>query len=170
MNLNNKKGFTLIELLITLFIISIVVAVAVPQFSQYKNRAYDAATQGVLRSVFTACQDFWTFNSSNNSCLLTTVSNTEHGFIPSASVEVTIDSNANNTEYDFIATAHHISSSNLFVIDFTGAVSNASGGDDEDDGNDDNNGNGCSEQAQNNPKNLGKNAKGGCGTSGGNKP
>ncbi len=154
MTLNNKKGFTLIELLVALFIISILVAVAVPQFSRYQARVYDTAAQSNLRSVFQACQDFWTFNSSDNSCLLTTVSNSDNGFIPSAAVEITIQSDANNTEYDFYATASHISSSNTFEIDYRGAVSKVSG----------NNGRGCSEEAQNGSP-LGQEAAGGCGTS-----
>ena len=122
-----QEGFTLIELLVALVIIGILASVAISQFSQFKNRANDTATQGVLHSVFTACKDYWSVNSSNSPCLLTTVSNTEHGFIPSADVEVTIDSNANNTEYDFIATASHISSPNAFAIDFTGVVNKFGG-------------------------------------------
>ncbi len=153
MTLNNKKGFTFFELLIAIAIISIVAVIAIPQFNTFKNRAYDADAQSNLRSIFTACKDFWTFNSSNNSCLLTTVSNTEYGFMPSGDVEVTIESDANNTEYDFYATASHISSSNTFVIDYKGTVSkfNVNYG----------NAGGCSEQAQNGSP-LGQNAQGGC--------
>lgn len=151
-----QEGFTLIELVIATAIIGIVVAVAVPQYTAYKKRAYDANVQANLRSVFTMCQEFWTFNSSNSPCLLTTVSNNEYRLIVPADVEITIDSNANNTEYNFYATASHTSSSNIFVIDHRGVVSKS------------NSGRGCSEIAQNDPHNLGKNAKGGCGTAGGN--
>lgn len=167
-----QEGFTLIELAIATLIIGIVVAVAVPQYSQFKNRANDAVTQSHLHKVFQACQEFWTFNSSNNPCLLTTVSNKEYGFIPSAAVKVTIESNVKNTEYDFSATASHTSSSNIFVIDYRGVVSEVGGGDGQNDGNDEddggnkggNNGQGCSEEAHNGGQNLGKNAAGGCGT------
>ena len=159
MTLNNKKGFTFFELLIAIAIISIVAVIAIPQFSKFKTRAYDADAQSNLRSVFTACKDFWTFNSSISPCLLTNVANTEFGFVPSDAVEITIESNANNTEYDFYATASHTSSSAIFVIDYRGAVRNASGGGGNYGGNNGNAG-GCSEQAQNGPP--GQNAAGGC--------
>ena len=149
-----QEGFTLIELVMATAIIGILAAVAIPAFKAHKIRAYDTNTQANLRSVFTACKDFWTFNSSNSPCLLNTISNTGHGFTPSTTVEVTIDSESNNTEYDFVATASHTSSSNIFVVDDRGVVSNASEG---------NNGRGCSGQAGEDPHSLGKNAKGGCG-------
>jgi len=152
-----QDGYTLIELLIITAIISILVAVALPQFYPFKTRAYDADAQSNLRNVFHACKGFWAFSSSDNPCLLTTVSNNEYGFIKSAPVEVTIESNANNTQYDFYATASHIWSSNIFVIDYRGVISNGNAG-----GGGGNNGQGCSEEAQNDPQNLGQNAAGGC--------
>jgi len=126
--MNNKKGFTLIELLIVTAIISILAAVAIPQFYPFKTRAYDADAQSNLRNVFHACKGFWTFNSSNSPCVLATVADNEYGFNQSAAVEVTIESNANNTESDFFATASHNWSSNIFVIDFRGVISNTIGG------------------------------------------
>ncbi len=167
-----QDGFTLIELLIVITITSILMAVAIPQFSQYKTRAYDADAQSNLRDVFRACKGFWTFNKSDNPCLLTTVSHNEYGFIPSADVEFMIESNANNTENDFYATASHSSSSNIFEIDYRGVISNANvfGGGGNNGGNNGNagggggnNGQGCSEGAQNDPQNVGGNAAGGCG-------
>ena len=162
-----QEGFTLIELVMATAIIGILAAVAIPAFKAHKIRAYDTNTQATLRSVFTACQDFWTFNSSNSSCLLTTVSNTEHGFVPSDDVEVTISNDTNNTEYDFIATARHISSPNIFAIDFTGVV--ISKFDVEGEQSEGNNGHGCSEEAHSDPHDLGQNAKGGCGAAKGKK-
>ncbi len=163
MTLNNKKGFTLIELLVVIGIISILIVVVLPQFSSSKVRFYDTDARSNLRNIFHACTDFWTFNSNENPCLLTTVSNNEYGFKKSADVEVTIEIDANNTEKDFYATASHTSSSNIFVINYRGVISNANAG-----GGGGNNGQGCSEEAQNDPQNLGGNAAGGCGTSGGN--
>jgi type IV pilus assembly protein PilA len=50
----NKKGFTLIELLIVVAIIAILAAIAIPQFSQYRIKGYNAAATSDLRNARTS--------------------------------------------------------------------------------------------------------------------
>ena len=50
----NKKGFTLIELLIVVAIIAILAAIAIPQFSQYRIKGYNAAASSDIRNGKTA--------------------------------------------------------------------------------------------------------------------
>jgi len=50
---SKKKGFTLIELLIVVVIIGILAAIAIPKFSQTKEKAYVASMKADLRNLAT---------------------------------------------------------------------------------------------------------------------
>lgn len=58
----NRKGFTLIELLIVVAIIGILAAIAIPQFSSYRAKAYNSAAQSDLKNTKTALESFYADN------------------------------------------------------------------------------------------------------------
>ena len=55
----NRKGFTLIELLIVVVIIGILAAIAIPKFSNTKEKAYIAAMKSDLRNLITAEESYF---------------------------------------------------------------------------------------------------------------
>lgn len=149
MSENNEKGFTLIELLVTSAIISVLATIAIPQYTQYKIRAYDAGAQINLHDVYLACKGYWTLYTSEDPCLVATVANNEHGFAPMSVIKIKINETLSNTEYDFFATGSHVDSPNIFYVNSRGVTGgdgdHSDGGDfhshddheDEDDDDDD---------------------------------
>jgi type IV pilus assembly protein PilA len=116
-----EKGFTLIELLIVISIIGILAAIAIPQFSAYKNRAYQSDVKANLQNLYLACKAYWADNVGTDSCTTEIASEPTHGWAPLTNVVVTI---TNGTESGFAATAIHSldKSSSKSHIDSTGNI------------------------------------------------
>jgi len=56
------KGFTLIELLIVVAIIGILAAIAIPQFSAYRQRGYNAAAMSDIKHFKMSIEAYYTEN------------------------------------------------------------------------------------------------------------
>ena len=70
----NNRGFTLLELLVTLTIVSIITAIAVPQYREYRQKGFDARASSDLRNVAIAQEAHFLeheeyLTCSNESCV-----------------------------------------------------------------------------------------------------
>jgi type IV pilus assembly protein PilA len=60
--MRKNEGFTLIELMIVIAIIGILAAIAIPQFSAYRQRSFNAAAEADLRNAATAQEAYYVDN------------------------------------------------------------------------------------------------------------
>ena len=96
-----EKGFTLIELLVVVAIIGILAAIAIPQFSAYRDQGFNARSSSDLRNLATAEEAYYAQNASYQ-----TTPASLPGFRQSPGVTVVITDNGDGT---FLATATHSS-------------------------------------------------------------
>lgn len=121
--LRDTEGFTLIELLIVVVIIGILAAIAIPQFSSTKEKAYDSAAKSDLRNIMTAEEAYFATSQTYTSPTFSGVGGTadldgdgtiDVSLSEGITASVTLGSTAG-----FNATASHQQSSNTFCISTT---------------------------------------------------
>jgi len=115
----NEKGFTLIELLIVIAIIGILAAIAIPQFTQYKNRAYNSSSKADLHNLFLSCKAYWGDTNGGNSCSTAIATQASYGFSSSPNVTVAVTTGQEGT---FVATATHSVTGIQYSIDSAGNI------------------------------------------------
>jgi type IV pilus assembly protein PilA len=112
----NQKGFTLVELLIVIAIIGILAAIAIPQFSAYRVRAYNATALADIKNAYTAGQAYFGDNPAGTATLDLIKA---AGYNPSKDVTVTVTNGAQAT---FALTSKHLAGTTTYAIDANGAL------------------------------------------------
>lgn len=107
-NKQKEKGFTLIELMIVVAIIGILAAIAIPQFSAYRIKAFNAAAQSDVHTARLASEALYTDLQAYGATVATTGTAgaagagaviTTNGFVAGATagqeVPITLSNNVN---------------------------------------------------------------------------
>jgi type IV pilus assembly protein PilA len=101
MSERNEKGFTLIELMIVIAIIGILAAIAIPQFSAYRVRAYNASAEADVRNLATSQEAYFVDHSKYTN---TNTDLNAYGYQASANVTPTLTVDGTSTSYTIKAT------------------------------------------------------------------
>lgn len=115
---SNSKGFTLIELMIVIAIIGILAAIAIPQFTAYRTRAYNSSATSDIRNAATAQEAYYVVNRCYSS-VLDRLIGTNYGLY-NISRGVSVDVDGDNQSYTL--TAFHSSGNKTYSILGPGGV------------------------------------------------
>jgi len=110
--MRKNEGFTLIELMIVIAIIGILAAIAIPQFSAYRMRSFNAAAESDLRNAATAQEAYYVDKQTYVDDPQTGLVGATYGLFTSQGVAMDGDAAAQQ----YTMTAFHSSGSKTFTL------------------------------------------------------
>ena len=114
LGIHTDEGFTLIELMIVIAIIGILAAIAIPQFSSYRQRAFNSAAMSDLKNAATAQEAYYADKKRYAASAVSLV----EGYGIAVSENVSLATDGGIASYTVIA--YHTSGSKTFTINGPG--------------------------------------------------
>ena len=120
LRLQSESGFTLIELLVVVAIIGILAAIAIPQFSAYRKRGYEAQVKADLRNAATAEEAYFAATQPSTYKAGALVSGTPQGF--NKTTDVTLGAAVGTDTFYITATHANCGTNTWTYTSGTGAI------------------------------------------------
>lgn len=111
----DQSGFTLLELITSCALVSVLAAIAIQVFAEYKRRAFDTQAETALRNAMTAEEALFVDNESYADCVDATCENVLPGFKLSSRVNISIVTRSGAAAYD--GTSSHPAGGHTFEFD-----------------------------------------------------
>ena len=120
----NTKGFTMIELLTAMAIVSILSAVALPHFSSYKYRAFNARSVSDLQQALKAEEALYTEEERYFNCVNIACETILPDFVLSAGSQIAVVTSNNNQR--FTITVSNAAGDKTYLYDSTTSTTSSS--------------------------------------------
>ncbi len=123
--MKKEKGFTLIELLVVVAIIGILAAIAIPQFSDYKKKAFNGRAQTDLRNGITGEEAYFVDNEAYVTCADAACETDLPGFVSSGGVSIDFAAaSSGGTDNEFSGASCHSEGNRDYEWASSGAAGN----------------------------------------------
>jgi len=123
----SEKGFTLIELMIVVAIIGILAAIAIPQFSSYRERAFNSAAESDLRNIMNGEEAYYADNQIYGDVAAVTGPANAFGSLDGVKISTNVKAQvASSTASDYTATAEHKNGSKTYTGGAASAITSTS--------------------------------------------